>query len=125
MATAKHNFPRLVFNPANQKLVHFLDELQTLAKDAFGKAANAIIEQLIYAKMPPHLRKKNQALSENGTYEQIVTLLGRELELNGLETPDELQVNTVSQHATNTNAEKPKPTCQHCKIPGDYRNQKR
>ena len=27
MATAKHKFQRLVFNPANQKLIDFLDEL--------------------------------------------------------------------------------------------------
>ena len=44
MATAKHKFQRLVFNPANQKLIDFLDELQNLAKDAFGVAAQAIIE---------------------------------------------------------------------------------
>ena len=81
-ATAKHKFQKLVFNPANQKLVDFLDELQKLAKDAFGIAAHAIIEQFIYAKMPPHLKKSiNQAHLENGTYEQIVTHLERELEL--------------------------------------------
>ena len=33
VATAKHKFQRLVFNPANQKLIDFLDELQKLAKD--------------------------------------------------------------------------------------------
>ena len=62
MATAKHKFQQLVFNPANQKLIDFLDELQKLAKDAFGVDAQAIIEQFIYAKMPPHLKKSiNQA----------------------------------------------------------------
>ena len=97
MATAKHKFQKLVFNPANQKLVEFLDELQKLAKDAFGIAAHAIIEQFIYAKMPPHLKKSiNQAHLENGTYEQIVTHLERELELNSLENPDETQMITVT-----------------------------
>ena len=73
MATAKHNFQQLVFNPTNQKLIYFLDELQKLAKDAFGVAAQAIIEQFTYAKMPPHLKKSiNQAHLENGTYKQIV-----------------------------------------------------
>ena len=43
MATAKHKFQQLVFNPANQKLIDFLDELQKLAKDAFGVDAQAII----------------------------------------------------------------------------------
>ena len=78
MATAKHKFQRLVFNPANQKLFDFLDELQKLAKDAIGVAAQAIIEQLIYAKLPPNLKKTiNQAHLENGTYEQIVSHLQR------------------------------------------------
>ena len=108
MATTKHKFQKLVFNPANQKLVDFLDELQKLAKDAFAIAAHAIIEQFIYAKMPPLLKKSiNQAHLENGTNEQIVTHLERELELNGLEAPDELQINTVSHNTANTNAERP------------------
>ena len=124
MATAKHKFQKLVFNPANQKLVDFLDELQKLAKDAFGLAAHAIIEQVIYAKMPPHLKKSiNQAHLKNGTYEQIVRHLERELELNGLEAPDELPINNVSQQPTNTNADRPKPTCHHCKKLGHYPNQ--
>ena len=97
MATAKHKFQQLVFNPVNQKLNDFLEELQKLAKDAFGVAAQAIIEQFIYAKMPPHLKKSiNQAHLENGTYEQIVTHLERELEFNSLEYPDETQMNTVT-----------------------------
>ena len=57
MTTAKHKFQRLVFNPANQKLTDFPDELQKLANDAFGLAAQAIIQQFIDAKMPPHLKK--------------------------------------------------------------------
>ena len=96
MATAKHKFQQLVFNPANQKLIDFLDELQQLAKDAFGVAGQAIIEQFIYAKMHPHLKKSiNQAHLVNGTYEQILTHLEKELELNSLEYPDETQMNTV------------------------------
>ena len=124
MATAKHKFQRLVFNPANQKVIDFLDELQKLAKDAFGVVAQAIIEQFIYAKMHPHLKKSiNQAHLENGTYEQIVSHLERELELNGLEAPDEMPINTVTQQAPQQNANKPTPTCHHCKKPGHYQNQ--
>ena len=59
MATTKHKFQRLVFNPANQKLIEILNELQKLAKDAFGVAAQAIFEQIIYAKKPPKLKKIN------------------------------------------------------------------
>ena len=66
MATAKHKFQKLVFNPANQKLIDFLNELQKSAKDAFGVAAQAIIDQFIYPKIPPHLKKSiNQAHLEN------------------------------------------------------------
>ena len=43
MATAKPKFQKLFFNPANQTLVDFLDEVRKLAKDAFGTAAHAII----------------------------------------------------------------------------------
>ena len=124
MATAKHKFQKIVFNPANQKLVDFLDELQKLAKNAFGISAHAIIEQFIHAKMSPHLKKPiNQAHLENGTYEQIVTHLERELELNGLEAPDELQINTVSHNTVKANTDKTKPTCHYSKKPGHYKNQ--
>ena len=123
-ATAKHKFQRLVFNPTNQKLIDFLDELQKLAKDAFGVAAQAIIEQFIYAKMPPHLKKSiNQAHLENGTYEQIVSHLERELELNGLEAPDEMPINIVTEQTPQQNTNKPRPTCHHCTKPGHYQNQ--
>ena len=97
MAMTKHKIQQLVFNLANQKLIDLSDEPQKLAKNAFGVDAQAIIEQFIYAKMPPHLNKSiNQAHVENGTYEQIVTHLERELELNSLEHPDETQMNTVT-----------------------------
>ena len=124
MAEGKHKSQKLVFNPANQNLVDFLNELQKLAKDALRIAAHAIIEPFKFAKRAPHLKKsKNQAHLENGTYEQIVTHLEREVELNGLEALDELPINNVSQQPANTNADRPKPTCHHCKKPGHYRNQ--
>ena len=76
MATVKLKFQKLFFNPANQKLVDFLDEIPKLAEHAFRIAARAIIKQFIDAKMPPHLKKSiNQAHKENGTYEQVVTHL--------------------------------------------------
>ena len=116
MATAKHKCQRLVFNPANQKLIDFLDELQKMAEDAFGVAAQAIIEQFIFAKKPPHLKQViNQAHLDNGTCEKFVPHLERELELNGLEAPGEMPINTVTQQAPQQNSNKPRPTCHHCK----------
>ena len=55
--------------------------------------------------MPPHLKKSiNQAHSEKDTNEQIVSHLEWELELIGLEAPDELQIKTVTQRATQQNS---------------------
>ena len=83
-----------------------------MAKNAFGLAAHAIIEQFIYAKMPQPLKKSmNQAHLENDSYEQIVTHLERELELNVLEAPDQLQIITLSHSTANTKSDRLKPTC--------------
>ena len=93
-ASAKHRFNKLSFEPKNQKLPDFLEELQESAEKAFGDKAHQMIENLLYAKMPPHLKKSiNQAYLENGSYDEIVKHLEREMELNGLEA-DELLVKT-------------------------------
>ena len=95
-----------------------------MAQDAFGVAALAIIEQLIFAKMPPHLKKSNkQAHLENRTYAQIVSHLEEEFEFNGLKAPDELQIDTVMQQVTKPIPEKPKQTRHDSKISGNNRNQ--
>ena len=60
---------------------------------------------------------------ENGTDEKIVSHLERELELNGLEAPDEMPINTVTQQAPRQISNKPRPTCHHFKKPGHYHNQ--
>ena len=71
MVTAKHNFQRLLFNPVNQNLNIFSDKFQKRPKDAFGDAAQAVNEQLINAKMPPHLIKLTHL--EFDTYDHIVS----------------------------------------------------
>ena len=51
--------------------------------------------------MPPKLKKLvNQVHLKNGTCEQIVSHLETELELNGMDAPDKLQINTVTQQTT-------------------------
>ena len=57
---------------------------------------------------------------ESGTSGKKVSHLEKELELNGLEAPKELQINTVTQQATKSNPEKSKTTCHHCKKQGRY-----
>ena len=93
-ASAKHQLNRLFFDPENQKLPDFLEELQESAEKTFEDNAHQMIENLLYAKMPPHLKKSiNQAYLENGTYDQIVKHLETEMKLNGLEA-DEPSVKT-------------------------------
>ena len=59
--------------------------------------------------MPPHLKKSiNQAHLGIGTYEQIVLHLEKELELNGLENPDELEIITVTKEPRKKIQIKPK-----------------
>ena len=54
-----------------------------------------MIDSLLYAKLPPKLKKSvNMARLENGTYEEIVAQLERELELNALEESDDLPIAT-------------------------------
>ena len=66
MATEKQKIQIPVFNTENQNSVIFLDVFQKLGEDAIWKAAPAIIEQSINAKMSQHLQKSiNQAHLEN------------------------------------------------------------
>ena len=127
-ASAKHRFNQLMFQPENQKLPDFLEDLQESAERAFGEAAPQMIESLIYAKMPPHLKKSiNQAFLENGTYEQIVEHLERKMELNGLEADEPLaktQMTAVKQQTNIQNTRTPPQNtlqdnqCRYCKDEG-------
>ena len=62
-ASAKHRFKRLMFQPENQKLPDFFEDLRESAEKAFGEAAPQMIESLIYAKMPPHLKNQSTRLT--------------------------------------------------------------
>ena len=55
-ATAKHKWHKLVFDPNTMKLPDFLEELNQGAEKAFGEHAQAMIDSLLYAKLPPKLK---------------------------------------------------------------------
>ena len=123
-ATAKHKWHRLVFDPNIMKLPDFLEELNQGAEKAFGENAQAMIDSLLYAKLPPKLKRSvNMARLENATYEEIVTHLERELELIGLEEGDDIPVPTMSTAPTSTRPGTgllspdidPNITCNYCK----------
>ena len=63
-ATAKHKWHKLIFGPKTMKVPDFLDEYNQVAEKAFGKHAQAIKDSLLYAKLPPKLKRAvNMALT--------------------------------------------------------------
>ena len=123
-ATAKHKWHRLVFDPNTMKLPDFLEEPNQGAEKAFGDNAQKMIDSLLYAKLPLKLKRSvNMARLENGSYDEIVAHLERELELNALEESDDLPMATMTSSTT-----KPKTplstgqlsdiTCNYCKEKG-------
>ena len=121
-ATAKHKWHKLTFDPNTKSLPDFLEELNECAEKAFGDNAQHMIDSLLYAKLPPHLKRSlNLAHLENGTYDQIVAHLERELELSGLENDGELTIPTMTTVPLNDNqqnTEQTKVVCSYCKKPG-------
>ena len=90
-----------------------------------------MIDSLLYAKLPPKLKNSvKMARLENATYEEIVTNLERELELNGLEEGDDSPVPTISAAPTATrpgtgllsSVVDPGTTCSYCKKPGHVKD---
>ena len=121
-ATAKHKWHKLTFDPNTKSLPDFLEELNECAERAFGDNAQHMIDSLLYAKLPPHLKRSlNLAHLENGTYDQIVAHLERELKLSGLENDGELTIPTMTTVPLNDNqqnTEQTKVVCHYCKKPG-------
>ena len=121
-ATAKHKWRELTIDPNTKSLPDFLEELNEYAERAFGDNAQHMIDSLLYAKLPPHLKRSlNLAYLENGTYDQIVAHLERELELSGLENDGELTIPTMTAVPPNDNqqnTEQTKVVCHYCKKPG-------
>ena len=96
-ATAKHKWHKLTIDPNTKSLSDFLEELNECAERAFGDNAQHMIDSLLYAKLPPHLKRSlNLAYLEKDTYDQIVAHLGRELELSGLENEWDLTIPTMT-----------------------------
>ena len=70
-----------------------------------------MIYSLMYAKLPPKLKRSvNMARLENGSYDEIVARLERELELNALEESDDLPMATMT--SSNSKSKSPLSTGQ-------------
>ena len=114
------------FGPNTIKLPDFLEELNQGAENAFVKMQKNLIDSLLYAKLPPKLKRSvNIARLENGTYEQNVARLERELEFNALEESDDLPIATMASVSTSNsnllsngiNSNKD-ARCSYCKATG-------
>ena len=101
-----------------------LEELNQGAEKAFGDNAQKMIDSLLYAKPPPKLKTSvNMARLENGSYDEIVAHLERELELNALEESDNLPMASMTSSTSKTKTVPSKAqmsdiTCNYCKEKG-------
>ena len=70
---------------------------------AFGDNAQKMIDSLLYAKLPPKLKRSvNMARLEIGSFDEIVAHLERELELNAFEISDDLPMALMTSSVTKT-----------------------
>ena len=100
-ATAKHNWHCQVFDPNTMKLPDFLEELNQGSQTVFEDHAQKMVDSLLYAKLPPELKRSvNMARLANGSYDEDVAHLGRELQPNALEESDDLPMATITSYTS-------------------------
>ena len=69
-ATAKHMWHKLTLDPNTKSMSDFIEELNEWGERTFDDNAQQMIDSLLYAKLPPHLKQSlNLAYLENGTYD--------------------------------------------------------
>ena len=104
-ATAKHKWHRLVFDSNMMKLPDFLEELNQRAEKAFGDNAQTMIDSLLYAKLPPKIKRSvNVARLKNGSFDEIVAHLEWELDVNALEVSDHSPMSTMTSSTSKLKA---------------------
>ena len=112
---------KLTFDPNTKSFPDLLEELNECGERAFGDNAQHTIDSLLYAKLPPDLKRTlNLTYLENGTNKQIVANFDRELEFSGLENDGELTKPTmmaVTPNDNHQNTEQAKIVCHYCKKP--------
>ena len=110
-ATAKHKWHKLTFDPNTKPIPELLEELKECAERAFGENAQHMIYSLLCEKLPPHLKRSiNLAYLGNGTYDQVVAHLERELGLSGLENDGKLKIPTMTAVPPNGNQQNTEQT---------------
>ena len=106
-ATAKNKWHKLTFDRKKKPLSDFLEEFNECAKSAFGDNAQHMMDNLLYAKLPPHLKRSlNLAYLESGTYDQKVAHLAKGIEVSGLENDVERSIPTMMIVSPKNNTQK-------------------
>ena len=114
----------MVFEPNTMKLLDSLEELNQGAEKAFGENPQKMIDSFLYAKLPPKLKRSViMARLENGSYDEIVTLLERKIELTAFQEPDDLPMATMPTSTSKletplSTRQTPEITCNYCKGKG-------
>ena len=105
--------------PLTKSLSDFMGKLNECAERAFSGNTQHMMDRLLHAKLPPHLKRSlNLACLENDIYNQTVAHFEKELELSGLENDGDLSIPTMTPVPPNINApetEQPKTACQNSK----------
>ena len=91
----------------------------------FGPPAKQILDSFLYTKLQPQLKPSiNLTYLENGTYNEILAHLDRELKMSCLETIAEVRIptmttttTTVKKQTLSENAEQQQIVCRYCKEP--------
>ena len=106
------------------KLRDFLEELNQGAEKACGDHAQKMFDSFVYTKQPPELELLvNMARLENGSYDEVVAHLERQLELNALEESDDSPIATMKSSTSKpktplSNRQTADIVCNYCKEKG-------
>ena len=117
-ATAKHKWLKPTSDLNVKSLSDFLKKLNECAEREFGENAQHMIDSLIYAKLPPHIKRSlNVVYLENGTDDQFVSHLENELELSGMENDGQSSLPAMTAVPPTDNQQNTKQTtiaCHYC-----------
>ena len=56
MSNQNQRWHKLTFDPNTKSLSDFMEELNKCGERSFGDKAQQVIDSLIYAELPPHLK---------------------------------------------------------------------
>ena len=115
----KHKWYKFAFDPNAKSLSEFLEELNERADRAYGDNTQHTIDNLLYATLPPHLKRSLKlAYLEGSLCDHTVAYLTTDLEPSEMEIDGKLSISTMIALPSNDssqNTEPPKIVFHYCK----------